>query len=136
MQLLNFIIISLLFVAAGNIALKTLYKMIQPDGALDVMFGWQNKLDKWYGKSQAGSKFHRWLHDAMGGCAMCTSFWFMPIWIIFYIGFCKIVLGWFITDYAQSLIGKCFVAFTWLMILQFIGSSTGLLLLMFKKKRK
>lgn len=133
MQLLIFIILTALFVFAGNATLNTLFKMIQPDGALDIMFGWQKKLDRWYGKAAKGSKRYRWLHDALGGCAMCTSFWFMPLWFAVYYLFTKLTIGWFITDIVSHWLAKIFVFVVWYWIIHMVGAMTGLFFLTRKK---
>lgn len=136
MSMLTFILVTIIFWFAGNSILKILFQMIQPDGALDVMFNWQRKLDDWYGKASEGSKKHRWLHDALGGCQVCTSFWFMPVWFTIYFLFCELVLHWFITDYVNSLGAKVFVGYVWFAVFWSIGAVLGLNVLRFLKRKK
>lgn len=134
MHLLTFLILTLIFWFAGNATLKIFYSMVQQDGLLDIAFNWQNKLEKWYAKGQKGSKIHMWLHDALGGCPMCTSFWFAPIWFLVYLLFTKLVFGWFIDDYVQSLIAKIFVDFVWYWVFWSTEAILGLIILKIKKK--
>lgn len=133
MLLLNFILLTIIFSLAGNAMLKFFYAMVQKDGALDVMFHWQDKLDRWYGKANEGSKFHQWLHDALGGCPMCTAFWFAPVWYTIYALFCFLVMDFFITDYVVSIGAKIFVGWIWFGVFWSCNAIIGLAFLKFKK---
>lgn len=134
MHLLTFILLTLIFWFAGNAVLKILFVMIQRGGAIDIMFNWQDRLDKWYDKASRGSKWYKWLHDALGGCQMCTSFWIMPAWFTVYAVFTKLVFGWFITDYVHSFIAKVFVGWVWFIVFWSVGAILGLFALKFRKK--
>lgn len=136
MTIINFILISAIFIIGGNLTVKLIYSAMQPDGFLDEMFGYQELLDKWYGKAANGSKFHLFLHNAFGGCPKCTAFWFQPLWMTAYYFFCRSVIGWFITDTVDSLLGKLFVCILWLWILQVIGAMVGLFFILIKNKKK
>lgn len=133
-NMLTFLLLTVIFWFAGVATLKIIYAMVQPDGMLDVAFGWQKTLDKWYEKAAAGSKIHRWLHDALGGCPMCTSFWFAPIWFVVYMAFTKLTLNWFVDDVVNGLGAKIFVCITWYIVFWSAGAMLGLIALKFKKK--
>lgn len=134
MPLLEFIVITVITWVAGGALMKFLFSMMQPDGALDVVFGWAKMLDRFYAKADKGSALHRWLHDSLGGCAMCTSFWFAPIWFACYWGFCESVLGYFIYDYAETTIGKVFSFAMWYVMYWSIGAMVSLLTITMNKK--
>lgn len=129
----NYIIVSLIFWFAGNAILKILYTMIQKDGAIDLVFNWQSRLDRWYDKASKGSKVHRWLHDSLGGCPMCTAFWFMPFWFTVYAVFTKLVFGWFVTDFVDSILAKVFVGYVWFIVFWAVGAVLGLFFIKIKK---
>lgn len=136
MQLLTFLIVTVLFWLAGNILLKLVYKMIQHDGALDVMFGWQKKLDDWYGKAAAGSKKHRIMHDMLGGCQICTSSFISIVWFACYYLVSRYVVGYWLTDGLDSWLLKGLISLIWFGMYWSIGTWFGLLLLVLKTKRK
>lgn len=134
--MLEFILLTIIFWAAGVAILKFLFAMVQPGGLLDVAFGWQSKLDRWYGKGAEGSKIHKWMHDALGGCQMCTSFWFAPFWYIVYMIFVKYTTGWFIDDRADSMIGIFFINCIWYVVFWNVSALFGLgILKLFNKIR-
>lgn len=133
MQLGIFLLITVIFWFSGNATLKIIFSMVQEGGMLDVAFNWQDKLNKWYAKGQKGSKFHQWLHDALGGCPMCTSFWFAPIWFVVYLTFTKLVFGWFVDDYVHGTGAKIFVCIVWYWVFWSVAAILGLIVLKFKK---
>jgi hypothetical protein len=55
--------------------IKLAYFSIQRDQWFDLLFKWQDKLDRWDGKGLSGSKLHLFLFKAGGGCSTCFSFW-------------------------------------------------------------
>lgn len=121
----------LLFVAASNFALRIIYEMIQHDGAIDVIFGWQKILAKLY----RGNKAQQLLGKALGDCERCMSFWFMPIWFFAFYLFAKYVMGVWFTDHLTSTVAIWGV--NWLMFAAFqsVSATTGFILLLFKHKK-
>lgn len=134
MPLLEFAVITVITWVAASVWLKFIYSMTQPDGALDKTFGWQKMMDKLYAKASKGSLFYDWLYNVLGGCPMCMSFWFAPIWFVLYWAFCESVLGWFVYDYAHTVLGKIFSFIFWYFCYWGIGAFVSLLTLTFRKK--
>lgn len=128
---LVYLIYTLFFIAAANCSLRILYEMIQPEGLLDIVFGWQKMLSKLYG----GNKAQQLLGKALGDCMRCMSFWYMPMWYVFYYLFCEHVMGIWITDNVTSTIATFFVNWLWLAVFWSVGAQTGFLLLTFKRKQ-
>lgn len=130
-MLLTFLLYTVLFIAAGNFSLRILYEMVQPEGALDQLLGWQKLLAKLYG----GNKAQQLLGKALGDCERCMSFWYMPAWYIFYYLFCKHVMGMWITDGISSGLACFFLNWLWLAVFWSVGATTGFILLTLKRKQ-
>lgn len=54
---------------------KLMWFSIQRGQWADLLFGWQDRLDRWDDKAQRGSGLHLFLFKAGGGCDTCFSFW-------------------------------------------------------------
>lgn len=120
--MLIFILITLLFLSAGACVLRLFFAMIQDGGALDVLFGWQKMLSRLYGSQ---SKFKNLLGKALGDCRQCTAFWFMPFWFLCYYAFCKLVLGYWVTDSLEKWYAIGIVNYIWLAVFWSIGGVSG-----------
>jgi len=135
--MLAFILATVLFLIAGNGILKIFFDMIQPEGALDIFFGWQKMLAKLY-KSE--NKFAHLLEKALGGCEQCTAFWFMPVWFFMYYAVMKLSFHSWITDFITisgfwQYVAIAFVNWAWYCMFHTIGAMGGkMILVMFKKK--
>lgn len=81
MQLLGLLIYTIVFIVANASMVFFFLKMIQPNGALDVILGWQKFLDYAYDHKYTAVKF---LGKALGGCEMCTCFWFSGLSFFIY----------------------------------------------------
>lgn len=130
MHLLTFLLYTAIFMVAGLCILSTFYAMQAEGGALDVVFGWQKMLNRLYN----GNKAQQLLGKALGDCQQCTSFWFMFLWFFAYWGFCRLVLGWYITDVAGWWLWKGIIGFIWYSVFHSIGAVSGLFSLL-KRKR-
>lgn len=128
---LTFLLYTLLFIAASNFSLRILWEMIQPEGALDQVLGWQKLLARLY----RGNKAQQLLGKALGDCERCMSFWYMPMWFVFYYLFSKNVMQVWITDGLEGNAAIFFVNWLWLAVFWSIGATTGHLLLLFKRKQ-
>jgi hypothetical protein len=121
-----FILYTICFWFAGACVLKYFFFMIQPEGALDLVFGWQNMLKKLYN----GNKASQLLGKALGDCQMCTSFWFMPAWYGCYYLFCHWVLHHWVTDTIDTAgwywTKVSLVNVIWYYVFHSIGAFTGL----------
>lgn len=131
-NVLSFIIISLLFLIAGNAMLKIFFEMIQSGGALDIVFGWQKMLERLYGSTK---KWKQLLGKALGDCERCTAFWFMPFWFICYYAFSNLVLHRWITTGLDAIWAICLINWIWLSLFWSIGAQWGLLFLLYKRKK-
>ena len=126
-----FIIISVIFCLAATCMLKWFFTMIQPEGALDIAFGWQKMLQRLYN----GSKWQQLRGKALGDCQMCTCFWFMPLWFAFYYIFSKLIVHYWITDalHVPNIfiywLGVCLVNLSWYACFHSIGAMVGLVTL-------
>lgn len=130
--MLTFLLYTLIMWLAGNCILYLFMQMIQPEGALDVVFGWQKMLAKLY---ESPSKGKQLLGKALGDCQMCTAFWFMPVWFCLYWLLSRLVIHYFITDEVQAIGWKVVVFFVWYMVFHAVGAMSGLLaLIKFKRK--
>jgi hypothetical protein len=74
------LIITLLFWFVGMFYITFLWKMMQDGEMFDILFKW-GKLRNWL---YAGTPFMKLLENAIGGCAMCTAFWWSLPWACFY----------------------------------------------------
>jgi len=129
--MLIYLILTLLFLIGGACMLWWFFAMIQRGGALDIVFGWQDMLERLYN----GTKAQQLLGNALGDCKKCTSFWFMPVWFCCYYLICKFVFHGWITDLividnicAYSAV-VCIVNIVWYAIFHSIGGMIGLLYL-------
>lgn len=128
---LTYLLYTLLFIAAANFSLRILWEMIQPDGALDIIFGWQKLLARLY----KGNKAQQLMGKALGDCERCMSFWYMPMWFVFYYLFCEHVMGIWITDNVAGDVATFFLNWLWLAVFWSVGATTGHFLLLFKRKQ-
>lgn len=92
------LVTAILFWLSGAALLKWFHFMILPNGAIDVVFGYQKFLNKLYN----GSTYQQLIGKALGDCEMCMSFWFSFIWFFVFYGFCKILLGTWVTNYQSN----------------------------------
>lgn len=106
--------------------------MIQPGGALDIVFGWQRMLEDLYGSDK---RWKNLLGKALGDCQQCTSFWFMPLWYLCYYAFCKIVVNVWVTDGIDAWWKIAFVNWLWMTVFWSIGAVFGLMVVLFKKAK-
>lgn len=123
--MLTFLLYTVVFWFAGGCILWLFNLMIQPDGALDVVFGWQKMLAKLYN----GSKWQQLLGKALGDCPQCTAFWFMPFWYGVYVLFMNVVIGYWIT----TSIGGNIV---WYIVFHAIGAVAGFVFIIAKMRKK
>ncbi len=148
-NLLIFLIVSLMFLLAGNGILKIFFEMIKTGQALDIVFGWQNMLIKFYELSQppfgkklsSKNKLYSFLEKSLGGCERCTSFWFMPLWFIIYYLMSKFVFHVWLTDNIHAVgflhwLAICLINWTWYCVFHTLGADSGHFILtkLFKKK--
>lgn len=133
LTLLNFTLITLLFIFAQYHAMLYFNAMIQEDGMLDRLFGYRKMLDDLYGSE---SKWKRSLGDALGNCAMCQSFWMGVVMFIGYSLFMQLVLDLWVTDLVNS--NKWYVIFGvnlfWFWMIHAVVACVGFLAL--KKDKK
>lgn len=109
---------------AGVCILKVFMQMIAPDGALDVVFGYQKLLGKLY----SGNKFEQLLGKAIGDCQMCTAFWFMPVWYAAYAFVSNTVLDYWISS-------NILVNIIWYFVFHSIGAVIGAFILSIKRQK-
>lgn len=130
--MLEFLIITILFIAAGIGALSIFYAMIQEGGALDLVFGWQKMLDRLY---RSEKKSARLLENALGGCQRCTAFWFMPVWYLCYALVSKCAFHVWITSRVHNWALVIIINVIWYALYHIIGAMAGYkaLLKFFKK---
>lgn len=81
MQLLGLLIYTIIFILAHGSFMFFFFKMIEPGGALNVVFGWQKLLDYTYGHKYKAVEL---IGKALGNCEMCTCFWFSGISFFIY----------------------------------------------------
>jgi len=86
-------------------------------------------------KLYRGTKGQQLLGKALGDCERCMSFWFMPMWFIFYYLFCEHVMGIWITDRVDTTVAAFFLNWLWFAVFQSIGATTGFFVLMLKNKK-
>lgn len=122
--MLIFLLYSIIFLIAGGCSLWVFNQMIQPDGALDVVFGWQKMLAKLYN----GGKWEQLLGKALGDCPQCMAFWFMPVWYGVYVVFMNVAIGYWITD---TIVGNII----WYVVFHSIGAVAGLVFILLKKNK-
>lgn len=119
--LTNFLLLTMIFWFAGMCILDLFFKMIQPDGLLDVTFGWQKMLEHLY----SASKPLQLLGKALGDCRMCTAFWFMPIWFTLYVLSTSMLLHWWISDMVHAIVLKIMLNIIWYIVFHSIGAVVG-----------
>lgn len=127
----TFALVTLFFAFAQMAALWLFQRMIARDGLLDQLFGWQKMLDNLYG----GKKWQQLLGKALGECEMCTAFWFQFPWYALYFGFCKVGIGFFVTDWADNWVAKIFLFLAWMIPFNSVNAITGMMS-MIRAKRK
>lgn len=132
MQVLTFLLITVAFVAGGLCWLRLFAIMISRGQILDMLFGWQNMLERLYGSDK---KWKNLLGKALGDCEVCTAYWFQPVWFAAYWLFCRHALHYFITDESASLFGKIVIGVLWYVVFHGIGAIGGMLTLMRAKMR-
>jgi len=124
LELLTFLLISILFMLGYMGAIKALWAMMQDGGAFDVAFKWSKLRDRLYASKKP---IHRMLEFMMGGCEQCTSFWWSLPWTILYFTFCKSVGVWVLSP-IQSM--------GWVIVFWSICSMFGLWVLTNKNKHQ
>jgi len=135
--MLTFLLLTIMFLLAGNGIVKIFFEMIQDGGALDVVFGWQKILKKLYAKE---SKVAHLLESMLGGCKRCFSFWFMPTWFLFYCITSKYAFHIWITDLITHSgfwhwVIICLTNWTWYCMFHALGAEGGYFILTkFKNK--
>ncbi len=129
--MLIFILITIMFLIAGNGIVKIFFEMIRPGGALDVVFKWQKMLNKLYAKQ---TKVSLLLENALGGCERCFTFWFMPFWFICYFIVTRFAFHVWITDWCNSLLISILINIIWYGVFHILGAMCGFLLLKLTKK--
>lgn len=119
--MLIYLIVTILFWAAGACMLKWFMLMIEQGGALDVVFGWQKMLHRLYN----GTPAQELLGKALGDCIKCTSFWFMPIWFACYYIVSKYAFHHWITDTVHNWICIGIINMIWYCLFHGIGGMIG-----------
>lgn len=136
---LTFFFVTVLFWLANSAFVKLMYLSIQPGQWLDMLFNWQDHLNKWY---QSNSRFYNGLAKAAGDCQQCFSVWltFISWWC--YVLFMNVVLHSWITDGLSVKHGTILYFFLagliniiWYMVYWCIGSVFSLFVVLFKRKR-
>lgn len=129
---LEYLIYTILFLAGGSMALKLFFTMIQTGNALDVVFKWQKMLAWLYG----GNKFMQLAGKALGDCAQCTAFWFMPWWFFLYWKFSYLLFDYYPTQGIDSWFWKIAFHAAWYVVIHAIGATLGFAVLMYKSKKE
>lgn len=119
--MLAFLIYTMIMWFAGNCILTLFFQMIQPDEALDLLLGWQKMLARLY----QGNTRRQLLGKALGDCARCTAFWFMPMWFVVYAVLAGPITGVWITDACTTTAGKIVVNVVWYCVFHSVGAFTG-----------
>lgn len=122
-MLILFLLFTLMFLVAGICILRIFMDMIQPGAALDIVFNWQKMLSRLYG----GNKRQQLLGKALGDCAQCTSFWFMPLWFLCYYITCQLVLNFWVSDVVDTFFGGVFISWVWYAVFHSLGAFFGFL---------
>lgn len=142
-MLSSFVILTILFWIGGIAVFRVFMDMIKADAPIDI--AWAYMTGRSYQKMLADmyasdNKAINNLGKALGDCEMCASFWFMPIWSIFYYAFCKLISHYWITSYLTRphdliyYVEVYFVNLVWIAIFVSVGSvSSRLLSTLFKK---
>lgn len=133
-MLTTFFIYTFIMWLAGYAVLRLFYMLIAPDGAFDVLFGWQAMLRRLYGHPNRNMNL---LGKALGDCHICTAFWFMPLWYGVYCLTSHLLLNFWISTPVESLGGKIFINIIWYIVFHAIGAMGGFISLIrfsFKKK--
>jgi len=123
--MLIFILYTLIFWFAGNCILRIFHFAIQPEQALDMIFGWQRMLNNLY---ESNNKALNLLGKALGDCQMCMSFWFMILWYWAYFFTIRSLGLWPFDGILTNII--------WYIAFHSIGTVAGLFILGIKLKKK
>lgn len=135
--MLNFLIITLIYIIAEVAALKWFYLLIQQGAPIDILFkfisgtSYQEMLKNLYGSEKIWKNN---LGKALGDCEMCLSFWLPPICFICYALLCRLVLHYWITDEVKSWTAIVFVNFIWYVAIHGICALLGWAALIKTKK--
>lgn len=102
MQLLGLLIYTIVFILAHGGMMYFFFRMIEPGGALDIIFSWQKLLDYTYGHKY---RIVELIGKILGNCEMCTCFWlsffsfFVYRWLALYLNLYTID-GWYVLIWA------------------------------------
>lgn len=79
--MLIFFLYTVFYLIGLSCGIKIFHLSIQPEQALDMIFGWQKMLNYLY---ESQSKLKNLLGKALGDCEKCMSFWASVIATIIY----------------------------------------------------
>src|SRR5690606_28181774 len=96
-----FLLITAFCILCSGALTRTLWLFTREGGAFDILFNWQDMLDKLY----KGSPGKQLLGKALGDCGVCFAFWLGPIcYVLHYIIAGGVMASWPISGVAANVV--------------------------------
>jgi hypothetical protein len=128
---IDWLLYTILVIPAFGFMMRFFFQMIEPGGALDVVFGWQKMLDKLY----RGGKVSKLLEKALGGCKLCCTFWMAVPYFFAYWAFSRILFDYYPTDGMVWWKAIAFHVF-WYVVIHVLVAGVGFAILTAKNKKE